>query len=259
MRIQEEGIVGLIVVRHSVEKWLNGEHIGCITLNQHIRSMEELISNCDMYILGEYDIHSVITGKISADGKCKNITFLEAYDMLSENYNEQSYGYSHVAMYNTTNSELFLCGLERHEDIFDGKKLVWYYQWFEDESDTNSSFLILYKNEHGEDVLYIISTEDIIYDDTASSTCKMHHILGDTYMLEYGSGVGEQTTMVVFNISKKIYTEFYVDYDEDMSFDVDTKEKKVIIHTEKEDVVISAEDGTSTKIERKKEDEDGSL
>lgn len=259
MRIQKEGIVGLIVVRHSVEKWLNGEHIGCITLNKHIRSMEELISNCDMHILGEYDVHSVINGKISADGRCKDITFFEAYDMLSEKYDAQEYGYSHVAMYNTTNSELYLCGLEKHEDIFDGKKLVWYYQWFEDESNTNSSFLILSKNEHGEDVLYTISTEDIIYDDTSSSTCKMHHILGDTYMLEYESAVGEHTTMVVFNISKKIHTEYYVDYNEDISFDVDTKEKNVIIHTENEDVVISAEDGTSTKIERKKEDEDDSL
>ena len=256
MRIQKEGIVGLIVVRHGVEKWLNGEQIGCITLNQHTLSIEDVITNCDMYILGEYDVHSVITGKISADGRCKDITFSEAYDMLSEKYDAQEYGYSHVAMYNTTNSELYLCGLEKHEDIFDGEKLVWYYQWFEDESDTNSSFLILSKNEHGEDVLYVISTEDTIYDDTSSSTCKMHHILGDTYMLDYDSGVGENTTIVVFNLTKKIYTEYYVDYDEDISFDVDEKEKNVNIHTEKEDVVISMEDGTSTKIKRDTENEE---
>lgn len=255
MRIQKEGIVGLIVVHHSVEEWLNGEQISCITLNQHTRSMEDVITNCDMYILGEYDVHSVIMGKISTDGKCKDITFSEAYDMLEEKYDSQEYGYSHVAMYNTTNSELYLCGLEKHEDIFDGKKLIWYYQWFEDDRDTQSSFLILSKNEHGEDALYIVSTEDIIYDDTSSSTCKMHHILGDTYMLEYESGVGEHTTMVVFNIGKKIYTEYYVDYNEDISFDVDTKKKNVIIHTEKEDVVISAEDGTSTIIEHRTKDD----
>ena len=85
MRIQKEGIVGLIVVRHSVEKWLNGEQIGCITLNQHTLRMEDVITNCDMYILGEYDVHSVVTGKILSDGKYKDITFSEAYDMLSEN------------------------------------------------------------------------------------------------------------------------------------------------------------------------------
>ena len=157
-------------------------------------------------------------------------------------------------MYNTTNSELYLCGLEKHEDIFNGKKLVWYYQWFEDESETNSSFLILSKNEYGEDVLYIINTEDIVYDDRSSSTCKMEHILGDTYMLMYESGGGEYITMIVFNLIKKIYTKYYTDYGEDISFDLDTKEKKVIIHTENEDVVISTEDGTLTKIERNTED-----
>lgn len=118
--------IGLVAVRIDTEKWKNDNLIQSFVLNKSIQ-----YKTCDTTILSDFGIHNVNLGTIDRNGKHTNLSVNDAYNMYIE---EDNYGkkYAHVGLLSEKedSDELYICGFEKHENIFDGEKITWYYQWF---------------------------------------------------------------------------------------------------------------------------------
>ena len=240
MKTQSERRIGLVAGRVDTETWKNKNSIQSFVLNKSIQ-----YKPFDTTILSDFGVHNVDLGTIDRNGKHTNLSFDDAFNMYSE---KDDYGqtYARIGLLKEDSGELYICGFEKHENIFDGEKITWYYQWFEgDNSETNSGFCINTKNKRGEDVLILIHEEDSLYDDTISETCELLKITSEgTYLLEYESGIGAYKEFVVFNIKKKFSTYCICD-GEEPSFDTINGGKYIVIHDDGRDVIINTNTGTS--------------